>query len=477
MHIRFSVSALALCCSLSSAADELASEEQAEKQWLAGDHHVHSRFSRGPDRSVDPPVMRIGLHGTYTIPKNATMASQYGLDWMVTTDHGGRDHAKINLEQAYPELLQARHDLPNLIHFFGFEINAPGADHTSIIVPHTDDEAERIYQIESRFDKNDASPDETDADTPEKMLAALAEMRSFPELPIVIANHASRRARGGAKFGLTPPSTLRTWNNAAPEIAIGMAGAPGRQASTLNPDGTLDLGDYRGQYRGQPTLGGFDILTAELGGFWDSMLGEGRHWWVTANSDSHQNWRDGGLDFWPGEFSKTYIYANKNPEDIFSAFRKGKVFVTTGDLVSELFLTVTTASGATAEIGGTLNGRPGETVTITIRLLDPDGQNHHGDVPTVSRVDLIIGDVSGIQDDLDLHENQSTRVLRRFTAADWSRDGEVLTMSQQLPVNGNLYIRVRGTNTNQPEPSPDIGGENPWADLWFYSNPVFVSVD
>jgi len=26
-------------------------------------------------------------------------------------------------------------------------------------------------------------------------------------------------------------------------------------------------------------MGGFDQMTARLGGFWDSMLGEGRRWW------------------------------------------------------------------------------------------------------------------------------------------------------------------------------------------------------
>jgi len=454
-----------------------AMEERPEKQWLAGDHHVHSRFSRGPDRSADPPVMRIGLHGKYTIPRNATMASQFSLDWMVTTDHGGRDHAKINLDQAYPELLQARNDFPSLIHFFGFEINTPGADHTSIIMPHTDDEAERVYQIESRFDKNDASPDETNANTTEKMLEALEEMQTFSELPIVIANHASRRARDGAKFGLTPPATLRRWNDAAPEIAIGMAGAPGRQASTINPDGTLDLEDYRGQYRGQPTFGGFDILTAELGGFWDSMLAEGRHWWVTANSDSHQNWRDGGFDFWPGEFSKTYIYAEKNHDDILSSFRNGKIFVTTGDLVSELYVTVTSPTGDSADIGGTLDVATGDTATITVRLRDPAGANHHGDMPSVNRVDLITGNVFGMQDNPDYHLNPSTRVLRRFSADAWAREGEFITMTQQIPVYGDIYVRIRGTNTTDNEPLPDTMGEDPWQDLWFYSNPVFISAE
>ncbi|MDE0839955.1 MAG: hypothetical protein OSB41_13010, partial [Kiritimatiellae bacterium] len=35
--------------------------------------------------------------------------------------------------------------------------------------------------------------------------------------------------------------------------------------------------------------------------------------------------------------------------------------------------------------------------------------------------------------------------------------------------------RVRGTNTKELEPTEDAAGENPWDDLWFYTNPVFVT--
>ena len=42
-------------------------------------------------------------------------------------------------------------------------------------------------------------------------------------------------------------------------------------------------------------------------------------------------------------------------------------------------------------------------------------------------------------------------------------------------VAGPMYLRVRGTNTDEMEPLAD-GQEDPWSDLWFYSNPVFVDV-
>lgn len=452
-------------------------EEQPAKRWLAGDNHVHSQYSVIADWSVDPPALPVGSHGTNPIPLNAQMASEYGLAWMVSTDHGARFHAKMNLEQAYPELQQAREAYPDLVQFFGFELNSPGADHSSVIVPRTNDEAERVYQLESRFDRVGAGRDDPGANTTERMIEALIEMQDFERLPIVIANHPSRRALNGSKFGLSTPSALRSWNNAAPEIVVGMAGSPGRQAATLDSNGDLIVDKFRSNYQGQPTFGGFDIMTAELGGFWDSMLGEGRHWWITANSDSHSNWRVGGVDFWPGEFSKTYVFAEKNHDDILASLRSGRMFVTTGDLISELYVTVTTGARESANIGDTLNAHAGETATITIRLRDPAGENHNGDSPTINRVDLMVGDISGAQDDLDYHANPSTRVLRRFTVRDWSREGEILTMTQQFPVHGHFYIRVRGTNSDEHEPLPDTAGEDPWSGLWFYSNPVFVNVE
>jgi hypothetical protein len=463
-----------LSCLSVSVVTSIGAQDQPGKSWLAGDHHVHSQYSVIANRSFNPPLLPLGTDGINPIPLNAQMASEYGLSWMVTTDHGARYHAKLNLEQAYPELLQARAAFPDLVQFFGFEINSPGADHASVIVPRTSDEAERVYQLESGFDRVGASRDDKVANTTARMIEALTEMQSFDQLPVVIANHPSRRALHGAKFGLSSPSVLRSWNDAAPDIAIGMVGSPGRQAATIDPDGLPVADRFRSNYTGQPTFGGFDILTAELGGFWDSMLGEGRHWWVTANSDSHSNWRVGGLDFWPGEFSKTWVYAERNHEDILASLRNGKMFVATGDLVSELDVTVTSAAGETAGIGGTLNASAGETASVTIRLRDPSGENNHGDKPVVRRVDLIVGDISLVRDDADRASNPSTRVLRRFGELDWSREGEVLTMTQQLPVHGNFYIRVRGTNSDEDEPLPDTRGENPWGSLWFYSNPVFV---
>ena len=41
----------------------------------------------------------------------------------------------------------------------------------------------------------------------------------------------------------------------------------------------------------------------------------------------------------------------------------------------------------------------------------------------------------------------------------------------------DVYIRVRGTSTEDSEPPMDEPGEDPWGDLWFYSNPIFIEVE
>lgn len=450
------------------------------RRWLAGDHHVHSEFSA--DYEPDPaaptvaPVPVLGVDGRYPVLQNATMGRRFGLSWMVTTDHGGPNHSRLNHEQTYPALLAARRDVPEIVHFYGMEFDTPGGDHSSLIIPGTPAEREILRSIEFGFSKREAWPLNPARDTEPKMIEALRFMRDIAAPPLVIANHPSRSATEVGVYGQYRPAEFRDWNDTAPMVAVGMEGAPGHQAGALYPDGSLDPAGSRGGYRRSPTLGGFDQMTARLGGFWDSMLGEGRRWWITSTSDSHRHYSEGGSDFWPGEYSKTWVHARAEHADILDGLRHGRVFVTIGDLVSELDVTATTG-GHSADIGGALRTALGQPVVVTIRLRDPAAANAAGRTPAVVRVDLILGDVTGPAADRTLDANPTTRVVHRFTAADWTRDGEVLTMTHTLTGLGQgHYIRVRGTAGEELEPTPDAAGEDPWADLWFYSNPVFLEM-
>lgn len=449
-----------------------ANSQSENAQWIAGDHHIHSRFSVGWDQTQNPPTPILGSDAIYPTPMNALMGRHFGLGWMVTTDHGGPNHSHVNLDRAYPALQQSRQVVPDIIQFYGMEFDTPGADHSSIIMPHTQDEAQRLFSIESQFSKREPWPVNPEWDTEPRMLEALRFMRELPERPVVIAHHPSRSAPGERVYGLDKPEELRGWNDVAPDVAIGMEGAPGHQAGALKPDGSLDIERARGGYGNHPTMGGFDQLSAIVGGFWDSMLAEGRDWWITSTSDSHMHYTEGGSDFWPGEYSKTYVWAEKNHAAILEGIRGGRIFVTTGDLVSELHVTAA-AAGKSADIGGTLEIAAGSAVDITIRFKDPESPNHHGDNPQVARVDLITGEMPGPALEKSTDTHPEAKVAARFTQSDWEQVGDYKVINYRMPaLERDHYIRVRGTNTEELEPALDPRGEDPWTDLWFYSNPV-----
>jgi Histidinol phosphatase and related hydrolases of the PHP family len=456
------------------------------RMWLAGDHHVHSEFSGGYDHSTNPPTFNDGGDGTYPILRNVEMAQKYGLKWMVTTDHGGPLHSVIQRERAYPALLEARNAFPGMKVFYGMELDTPKADHSTVWIPKTDREAQALFEIESQFAVKDAWPEDPERNTEERMIEALRYMSAMPDAPIVIKNHPSRTARGPGRWGIDTPEKLRRWHDAAPDVFIGFEGAPGHQAASLNSDPSSPVYGVRGAYHHSPTMGGFDQMTAVVGGVWDAFLGEGRRWWITATSDSHLHYtEEGGIDFWPGEYTKTYVKARDDYADIYAQIRAGHMFAVTGDLISELDITAREKRPFgwmnrtdSAVMGQTLAVRSGADVEVTIRFRIPDQPNANGDRPSVRRVDLIMGDVAPEAIDTAAFRNPTTEVVRRFYEGDWKVDGEYAVISYTIQdVDHNVYLRVRGTNTNELEPEPDEKGENPWEDLWFYSNPIFIEVN
>ena len=455
-------------------------------RWLAGDHHIHSRYSVGLDTTTTPPTPILGADAVYPITTNAAMARRFGLSWMVATDHGGPNHSKVNHDYAYPELLQSRAAVPEVIQFFGIELNTPAADHSSVVIPYGPDEAQRLRDIEFKFDSREVFPRSEARNQESAMISALEFMNQQTPKPVLFAHHPSRSATGMGEYGLTTPQEFRNWNDVAPQVAIGMEGAPGHQASSLSrpklglaTSSDAEAREYgRGAYNKTPTMGGFDQMTAQVGGLWDSLLGEGRRWWITATSDSHVHYSEGGIDFWPGEYSKTYVFADKTPDSIISGLRAGKIFVTTGDLISELDVSVkAVGANATASMGGTLSAKVGADLEVTIRFKDDKGPNTQGINPLVSRVDLIRGEVTGPAADKAANKNLTTRVEARFTSSAWSQVGDQTVITYRIKnVTKNEYLRIRGTNTTELEPQPDPKGEDPWTDLWFYSNPIFIQV-
>ena len=128
--------------------------------------------------------------------------------------------------------------------------------------------------------------------------------------------------------------------------------------------------------------------------------------------------------------------------------------------------------------------------------------NVPGAMPRVHHVDLIAGNVAARAEpgtpEYDQAVNPSTRVLARFATADLPRDAEGYFVVQHV-VNmaTSQYFRLRGTNLDvnvagemqDGEPLADAkieGADNQarfdaindrnYADLWFYSSPIFVMV-
>src|SRR5690606_37099950 len=326
----------------------------------------------------------------------------------------------------------------------------------------------RLFELESRFAKQDAFPPDPARNTEARMAEFLTVAKSLPHRPLVIAHHPARSATGLGIYGQDTPREFRDGNDLAPEIYVGFEGSPGHQAGPL-------VDRARGGYGDHPTYGGYDQLTARVGGLWDSLLGEGRRWWITATSDSHAHWTRGGSDFWPGEYSKTYVRARQDYGDIMDGLRNGRIFVTTGDLVNGLDL-IARGGGRAAGMGDSLalDRRHRSQVDLEIRFRQPRHANANGDRPRVRRVDLIIGEITGPGHSRGADTNPTTRVVARFGPGDWRRRGDTYEIRHRLrDVSTDLYARVRGTNTGEEEPLPD-GPEDPWTDLWFYSNPVFL---
>lgn len=453
----------------------------SDREWLAGDHHIHSEFSVGyvsdPADPAAPPRAVPGGDGRYSIQRNAEEARRHGLHWMVSTDHGGPGHSRISHDHIHPAVEAARREVPQVLHFFGMEFDTPAGEHSSLIIPQGPGERRQLQELEAGFARKDVHPLQRSRDTEAFMLTALDAMRAQPRPPLLIANHPSRTVKTEEGIGRYAPHEFRAWNDRAPEVAIGMEGAPGHQAASVRRSGAVRQTGQRGGYDRVPTRGGFDPMTALLGGVWDSLLAEGRHWWVTATSDSHQHWREGGADFWPGEYSKTWVLARPEADDIFEGLRAGRVFVSTGDLVTGVELQASVGGGPaqSLSLGTTLGVPQGATVTLTLRVRDPQMPNHHGDRPEVQRLDAIVGRVTGRATDADQMRHAGVSVAQRFDATQWQRDGEWIRVQLALgPVDTPQYLRWRGTSTSELEPSPDPAGEDPWTDLWFYTNPVFI---
>ena len=485
-------------------------------RFYAGDHHIHTQYS--PDAQ-------------YTVETQVTKAQQYGLSWVVITDHGSVAHQKFSIDQVTPNIEASRAAHRDMLVYQGLEWNIPGAEHATVFMPPGRNTVDILKAFELAYDgavlaSNGAIPGATSGLGEPYALQALQYLdqqvrQGRTEVALMFANHPARR-------GIDSPHEIRNWRDSAPSVAVGMEGAPGHQAAGIPlPQGS---GRARGYYDFAPTTdsfpgyaptatenpsrpyGGDDWLTAQVGGLWDSLLAEGLPWWITSTSDSHQVYRDTFTpgtqnydttgsrgapvdtrtpittygDFWPGQYSSTLVAAQSRAYvDVMRGLQSGQVVAVHGRLIDGLDVRVRAFRGDGDRRGVTLGGRTwiarGGDVKLDVTIDLAAGPNFNGQVPALAKVDLISGPVTGRVTDKDTLSAPGTTVVKTFDVSSSAGGRRVRLDHTFTNVQQSFYLRLRGSDGKQLDaagnPLMDVGGnEDPFADLWFYANPVFVDV-
>jgi hypothetical protein len=488
--------------------------------YLVGDHHIHSVYSHD---------------AKYTFSQLAQASAEYGLDWMVFNEHSNFGHANYGAQLEHQEILKARAENPRQLIFQGLEWYIPGAEHATVFAAPGRHEVDLLTKFELAYDGKllgytAGSPTSPDTARNEahavKAVKWLEEQRrtGYVDDVLVLANHPTR-------LGIDSPHEIRNWRDAAPEIMIGMEGAPGAQGGGI--PGWVGSGQQRGEYTNKPSensfagypenayvlYGGFDWMTATVGGMWDAMLAEGRLFTITTNSDVHRvvfdTWKNGdwapgqnfdntghipdpvntdsqqpGGDFWPGQFSRTHVGVTRyGYRAVMAGLRAGRVWLDHGHLLDGLDVRVKRDCdhGPGVTMGGRIRVRKGEKLTLSVTVTTASRANPHGILPELAHVDVIRGAVRGPAADRDDWRAPDTKVVRTVDVS-----GRKGTYTLRIPLvagDESFYVRLRGSDGNRngtgylgasidPHgPIPHVPGNgDPWVDTWFYANPVFVDV-
>jgi hypothetical protein len=449
--------------------------------WTTGDLHTHTYLTDG--ENTEAQVVDKAFN-------------TYGLDWMANSEHGGTSARNplgsdfsspvwrwITLSlYSYPIVAELRTQHSDKLIVQGVEWNVPTHEHASVGI--VADEPAAVSNFEYRFDSSDTDTSRTLTEglvktnaTHDDAVAGVAWLgENYGALSYFVPNHPSRKL----KYSV---ADLRDFNNAAPNVAFGIEGMPGHQKESSR--GGYTSADPRAQ-----TYGGADIMIAKVGGLWDAMLGEGRRFWTFTDSDFHEVVND----FWPGEYSKSYVFVDQTNDyaSLVAGMRSGNVFDVEGDLINALDFSIKNGKKK-ATMGQELTAKKGDRPMVTVRFRSPN-LNNAGQKPVVDHIDLIAGSVTGMTTpgtlEYSLGTNPTTGVIATFTKSQWKKEDGWYSVTFKLPAQqGSRYLRLRGTNmglsaSNQTDASGNpladslMGANTPaqaYADLWFYSNPIFVT--
>lgn len=522
--------AVALIAGCNSSSDDNDLPTQPPGRWLAGDIHVHSTVSADAR-----DTMRDILHYAFDefkldyvfFSNHMRDSSQDNQD----NDVGKQLYYQAMLNYELPEiqaLQQSRYK--DKVISTTFEWDMPAHEHFNIGI-FTEAQEEFIeavklfeYQFSSKntadlFEPQDVAKWEqlgikryngTDEHKHQDALKAMTWLQdNYPTASWGLLNHPLRYKKSYTI------SDIRDLHNAAPNVFFMIEGMVGGQLGN-------NRGDYNVKYASDHpdasagVFGGVDPVVATVGGWWDALLSEGRQIWNVANSDHHFKIREPYTSsYYPGEYAKTYTYVEGEGEQaILEGLRSGNTFATYGDLIHALDFTIT-ANGKTSTMGQSLEVKQGDQVTVTIRFKSPaytnqeitvgDGYFGIGEHPSVHHVDLISGSVNQrIEPQMDAYyeAKSDAEVVKSFTQEDWEvdRDGYQI-IKYRFEAKRDEYYRLRGTALDYNVDGLTVGGEpQKWVqlekyegesermlrnrinariyqDIWFYSNPVFITLN
>jgi len=329
---------------------------------------------------------------------------------------------------------------------------------------------------------------------------------------------------------------FRDFMDAGPDVAIGFEGMPGHQAeSGRGGFGSSAVGG--GTYGG----GGFyvtqignlwDALSAEGRKFFNFVSSDSHANWAFGGGDFWPG---------EYQKTYTYIDtdADDKIKAVFDGNRSGNAWSVEGDLIDELQFTAKSKK-ETASMGQTLKVKKGEPVTIKIKVHDPAGVNNCPfgfnnpslaqveieqplNQPTLDHIDVITSTITGDVKTTaavieDTNYGTDAHVEKTFVRHGGKDKNGYMTYVMEIKPENSMFIRLRGTNLPANVPSETDEAGNPvldslavtniygsmdnatlatqllpgfeitknsslkyvaaaYADLWFYSNPIYIEVE
>ncbi|MCL2132395.1 MAG: hypothetical protein FWH36_08120, partial [Lentimicrobiaceae bacterium] len=393
---------------------------QGQARYVTGDFHQHTTYT----------------DGSYTIGHMMEKSNQFGLDWWANSEHGGGfprwgivsgldlgsevvwANTGISLkgnaaggnmwrwqsltEWSFRDVQLYRRVFPSKLIIQAYEMNVATHEHASMgLIGNqfhaSTPDVNALALFEYLFDANDGDDSQPFGTTETKMtttdhtkaVASVAWLQNNYRLESwVIPAHPERyRYSGSTGWNI---EHFRDLNNAAPDVFFGFESFPGHQmAANRGEYGGVSSRPPLGSY-GLCTYGGCGWMSAKVGGLWDALLSEGRHFWLFSNSDCHNN-EIGQGDFYPGEYQKTYTYVNNlDAQSVVNGLRSGNSWIVTGDLIDSLQFTV-----GTAMMGQTAQTDNSGKATITVTVHNPQTPNHNRydsyTTPELDHFDIIEG--------------------------------------------------------------------------------------